>query len=434
MNNNNYDFPNTKNMTPAEINKYLYEIGLQNVFNDYQKNIAGLSSKRLQDIQDAYYIREMSKKYLGEYASNAGINDVSGNLVDIYSNYQKNITDINANYDALKLNLEKEYQNYKTAALGNIMRENYNMELEKMDKNARDIAFKILKGETDGLSNIEFLETHKDRISEEAYQALYGSFYDQNLAEVYENLLAGYYGYDDQGKKIENAEEYLKYSQSKHKINANDAKKLADILKWESDNQLQVWSFSDPSPDNPYRNNKDFKASYYTNDEYIDSSSETLKIGNLSGEYAISKARVEDDENSPARVSEDLTDDFISKNNQDPVVGSIHQYKGSLYYFDKSGFWKRLVYINSDMFTMNRPADMISWKLEEKGVVFQNKEFVYQGITYTKSSEKAKDSDKPKLESLFKEAHGTNTKDAVVFYNGRFWTKDGNNYIALKKK
>lgn len=429
MNNNNYDFSNIKNMTPAEINKYLYEIGLQNVFNDYQKNIAGLSSKRLQDIQDAYYIREMSKKYLGEYASNAGINDVSGNLVDIYSNYQKNITDINANYDALKLNLEKEYQNYKTAALGNIMRENYNMELEKMDKNARDIAFKILKGETDGLSNIEFLEAHKDGISEEAYQALYGSFYDQNLAEVYENLfVTGYYGYDDQGKKIESPEEYLKYSQSKHKINANDAKKLADQLKWARDNQLQVWSFSDPSPDNPYRNNKDFKASYYTNDEYIDSSSETLKIGNLSGEYAISKVKVEDDENSPARESEVLTDDFISKNNQDPVVGSVHQYKGSLYYFDKSGFWKRLVYINSDMFSMNRPVDMISWKLK-------GKDFVYQNITYTKSSEKAKGSDKTKLESLFKEAHGENTSyKPVVFYNGRFWTKDGDKYIALKKK
>ena len=34
----------------------------------------------------------MSKKYLGEYASNVGIGDVSGNLIDIYANYAENLS------------------------------------------------------------------------------------------------------------------------------------------------------------------------------------------------------------------------------------------------------------------------------------------------------------------------------------------------------
>ncbi len=90
-----------------EFQKYLYQVGLENIFSQYQKNIANLDSARQKDIQDAYFIREMSKKYLGEYASNTGIGDVSGNLIDIYGNYAENLAAINANYAAL----EAAYEN-----------------------------------------------------------------------------------------------------------------------------------------------------------------------------------------------------------------------------------------------------------------------------------------------------------------------------------
>lgn len=90
-----------------EFQKYLYQVGLENIFSQYQKNIANLDSARQKDIQDAYFIREMSKKYLGEYASNTGIGDVSGNLIDIYGNYAENLAAINANYSAL----EAAYEN-----------------------------------------------------------------------------------------------------------------------------------------------------------------------------------------------------------------------------------------------------------------------------------------------------------------------------------
>lgn len=91
-----------------EFQKYLYQVGLENVFSQYQKNIANLDSARQKDIQDAYFIREMSKKYLGEYASNVGIGDVSGNLIDIYGNYAENLSAINANYSALEAGYESK--------------------------------------------------------------------------------------------------------------------------------------------------------------------------------------------------------------------------------------------------------------------------------------------------------------------------------------
>lgn len=89
-----------------ELQKYIYESGLEDVFSSYQKNIASLDKARQQDIADAYFVREMSKKYLGEYASNVGIGDVSGNLIDIYANYAENLSYIGQNYEKLKTGYE----------------------------------------------------------------------------------------------------------------------------------------------------------------------------------------------------------------------------------------------------------------------------------------------------------------------------------------
>ena len=91
-----------------ELQKYIYESGLEDVFSSYQKNIASLDKARQQDIADAYFVREMSKKYLGEYASNVGIGDVSGNLIDIYANYAENLSYIGQNYEQLKTGYESK--------------------------------------------------------------------------------------------------------------------------------------------------------------------------------------------------------------------------------------------------------------------------------------------------------------------------------------
>jgi hypothetical protein len=97
--------------TPGATNptSFLYDVGLQNVYQDYQKNIASLNQNQQQSLQEAYYIREMSKKYLGEYASNTGIGDVSGNLLDIYGQYQQTTGAIRSDFGTKELSLQGQY-------------------------------------------------------------------------------------------------------------------------------------------------------------------------------------------------------------------------------------------------------------------------------------------------------------------------------------
>lgn len=118
-----------------ELQKYIYESGLEDVFTSYQKNIASLDKARQQDIADAYFVREMSKKYLGEYASNVGIGDVSGNLIDIYANYAENLSYIGQNYEQLKTGYES-----------------------KMLKDEKDLSQKLLQTEV-GLEMSEYQDT-----------------------------------------------------------------------------------------------------------------------------------------------------------------------------------------------------------------------------------------------------------------------------------
>lgn len=89
---------------------FLYDVGLQNIYQDYQKSVATLNQQQQQSLQDAYYIREMSKKYLGEYASNVGIGDVSGNLLDIYGQYQQNVAGIRSEFGAQEMSLQQQYE------------------------------------------------------------------------------------------------------------------------------------------------------------------------------------------------------------------------------------------------------------------------------------------------------------------------------------
>jgi hypothetical protein len=155
-----------------EITKYLFESGLQNIFNTYQQNVATLSQNKKTELQDAYYIREMSKKYLGEYASNVGIGDVSGNLLDIYGQYQSNITDIQKNYGELELGLQQDYQKQRTDILNDILLTDYNIEVAKLDESDRNILFNMEMGNTGGLTDQEYLEQEYQagRLTEKAYQ------------------------------------------------------------------------------------------------------------------------------------------------------------------------------------------------------------------------------------------------------------------------
>jgi hypothetical protein len=88
---------------------FLYDVGLQNIYQDYQRGMQTLNTREQQSLQDAYYIREMSKKYLGEYASNVGMGDVSGNLLDIYGQYQQSVQQTREQFSEKELELQQTY-------------------------------------------------------------------------------------------------------------------------------------------------------------------------------------------------------------------------------------------------------------------------------------------------------------------------------------
>ena len=104
--------PDVVSSTTAGTNPatFLYDVGLQNIYQDYQKSVANLNQQEQESLQDAYYIREMSKKYLGEYASNTGIGDVSGNLLDIYGAYQQNVAGIRSEFNTEERSLQQTYE------------------------------------------------------------------------------------------------------------------------------------------------------------------------------------------------------------------------------------------------------------------------------------------------------------------------------------
>jgi hypothetical protein len=156
-----------------EVTKYLYESGLQNIFNSYQQSVATLDQNKQQELQDAYYIREMSKKYLGEYASNVGIGDVSGNLLDIYGQYQSNLTNIERNYDQLEMGLDQQFQQQRQETMNNLLLTEYNIEVAKLNEADKATLFNIEMGNIpEGMTDMEYLQQEYDagRISQETYQ------------------------------------------------------------------------------------------------------------------------------------------------------------------------------------------------------------------------------------------------------------------------
>ena len=176
----------------SELNNYLYDAKLSNVFKDYQENIANLNQGEQQNLQDAYYIREMSKKYLGEYASNVGIGDVSGNLLDIYGNYQKNKADIKTNYDALELDLNKTYRDEKTQAFGEKMQSQFDMELADFTESSQAIMFNAITGDygDEYASEWDYIKGMRDsgEMSAEDYQKTYVGLYQTMVDRVTTNI------------------------------------------------------------------------------------------------------------------------------------------------------------------------------------------------------------------------------------------------------
>lgn len=175
--NNNQNTPNIAELAKSpygdiEMTKYLYESGLQNIFNTYQQNVASLSQNKQTELQDAYTVREMSKKYLGEYASNVGMGDVSGNLLDIYGQYQSNLSDIERNYGQLEMGLQQQFQQQRQEGMNNLLMTEFGLESAKLNERERNVMYNIEMGQTNDLTDQEYLdrEYQSGNISQEMYQ------------------------------------------------------------------------------------------------------------------------------------------------------------------------------------------------------------------------------------------------------------------------
>lgn len=206
--------------------KYLLETGLQNIFNLYNKKIASLDAKKQKEIEDAYYVRELSKKYLGEYASNLGIGDVSGDLLNIYGNYQQNINAINQNFEELSLGYETAFQEqkmdyeYKLADVQAQISEE-----ERMDKIAEINYNLTMENYPDGMSRAEYIESVRSTIGNQEYWALKAQedliASNQKLGE----LLGSMGDYATQ----EEWDAHIDTLLSKDEINENQSKKLKNL-------------------------------------------------------------------------------------------------------------------------------------------------------------------------------------------------------------
>lgn len=97
------------------LQRYLIDSGLQNIFNLYEQNIAHLNAQQKKQLEEQAYIREMSKKYLGEYGASSGASSMSteAGLVDIYSQYMQNKTAIEQHHDELSFGLQQTYEQQK---------------------------------------------------------------------------------------------------------------------------------------------------------------------------------------------------------------------------------------------------------------------------------------------------------------------------------
>lgn len=207
-----------------EISKHLYENGLQNIFNDYQKNIERLSEQEKESVQDAYYMKEMSEKYLGQYASNLGVGDVSGELVDIYGNYQKNLQDIKQHYGELEFGLEQTYQKERQEIVANIMQNQYNIEVAQLSDAANQILFNAINGNTEGQDPFSYLNSHRDELGEANYRAAYSTLYEQTFEEISTNIQQGFYGYttNENGERVRETDPEKYLNQYKGVLNDSD--------------------------------------------------------------------------------------------------------------------------------------------------------------------------------------------------------------------
>lgn len=426
-----------------DLQSYLFDSGLQNVFNDYQQNIATLKKEEQQSLQDAYYIREMSKKYLGEYASNNNISNVSGGLLDIYSNYQNNISDINKNYDTLKLGLTQQYQSDKLNLTQAYQDHQSQVALSNIRTNLATNNF----GEYSNA--FEYLDSVKGQIGEIEYNNL--------KTEIYQNTLNNLTMEDI--VKQENPEEYI----NQLGLSENDTTSIMDTYN-EYKNVMNILEIE--QIDNSTLQDYDFDMLLHG--ENIDKDSTYAFKDSVGTKYFSVKEHSSHVDEKYTKDASDLLKEFQKLYGRNPADGE--RIKSEAYDKErKTDVLTWYVYLDGTWHRMAREqaieeSDMKFWTRENKedysnnrtddfqfnnnykkgaGFLYKNRDtadtFTYKGITYKQDENEWKGSKAgvtKAVQKLFNDVHGQDdgSKASIVFWNNNFYLRMNNKIYKMNKQ
>lgn len=355
--------PETPTPTPSlakgaygdlDFTKHLYESGLQNIFSDYQRNIQTLQQEQTQQLQQAYVVREMSKKYLGEYASNIGIGDVSGSLIDIYSQYASNISDIDQNFAALEMNLTREYTTQRMNTFEQLLRTEYQLEVAQLDDVATQVSqYVFTEFDNDVLGGLNYLESQQENMNARQYEAVRDSYYRSNVQSVMENINSDqpYYGFADlETRTMKTQEQYLE--EAKRWMEPSDYRRLEENIALRE----MIGSFEGEIDfGQPILN---FDPTTMSSDPNISPSSTVYRMANTL--FAVSDVSILDDDVAlDNRVDIQLLnrtfEEQSGKTAAQVVEGDIVQYQGFYIYQDNA--WRRMINVGLDETTMDEEEE-----------------------------------------------------------------------------
>jgi hypothetical protein len=379
-----------ENATPAEYSQFLYDTGLQNVFQNYQQSIAILDENKQKALQDAYFIREMSMKYLGEYASNIGIGDVSGNLLDIYGQYQTNAAAIETNFGNLAANLQSTYESQQQSLFEQAMGRQMQAEQMTLAENAQTIGFNIATGRTNGMNWVEYLDSElaSGNIDQQQYNVLYGRAYQSNQEQFTENLQSGFFGFnvDENGNRTpKTALEYLE--ENRYWLNPADYQRFRDQIEYgiQQEGTINV----EVSPFTSSSTNWDFDMTNFLFDGRFNTSSinVTMTISGQPNTFTSSNETVS------SGIANTLNERINARNGAFVSGQTIEMLNGDYYVWTsgpEGGKWSRLV--NTTALTNQISKWTNSWTdadgVEQNPVasnwVFDNKDATYakDGVTF----------------------------------------------------
>lgn len=462
-----------------ELTKYLYESGLQNIFSDYQKNIQTLQQNEAQQLQQAYAIREMSKKYLGEYASNVGVGDVSGNLLDIYSQYAANIGDIQQNFAALEMNLTREYTMERMNTFNELLKTQYQIDVAELDNAAYEASqYAFTNFSNDVAGGLAYLQSQKDNMRPQDYDAVYQSYYQSNVDAVIENISSAnpYLGFSDlETQTLKNMDQYLQ--EIEKWMSPEDFTRVREIIALKE-------IYANAEGDVTFNAVPGLDASVFSSDPNITSESDIYEFKGtdangreVMNRYAVSMSTVLDD---AVAIDNGVTPDLLNEkfesdtgmDRADIPENKIVNYQG--FYIFRNGNWYRMHNIGGsttafDVFNMD---DLQTWTKEYNGpraggiqINFDYDDkgrdaVTYQGKTYVEDTEigeysKLLDSDDFDMRGLIRYLNTQYAgpggaivknrvdsdvvsddvpKGQVFFYNGQFfvYTEDGKKIRPMK--